>query len=469
MTDLMRPEAEIAATQPVEEPERLATSVIWLYCLPTMGIGVTGLLFSMYLMKYSTDVLLIAPATMGVIFGVSRFWDAVSDPMVGYMSDLTRSSMGRRRVWMLASALPVGIGIFGLWSPPESLGPVAIVVWMVVALLLYETASTAFFVPHGALGVELTPNYHERTRLFGYRHLLTAFGLIAGLGVFQWVSSAEDIRTAAFWMSIICGGGVAGLIFYSSLRLRERPDYQGRGGTAFKATFTDVVRNPHARVLLFVYGIETFGVASIAMLVPYVTEYGFGAKEITVPLIASYFVPQFALTPMWIALSRRFGKKPLWLGAMIVTMLAFAGFFFLPERVTVWLFLLAGLLGFAGGCGAVVAPSINADIVDWDEMQTGERKEGAYLALWNFVRKAAGGLTAVLTGFALSLANFEPNVEQTDEVKLVIRVLFSIVPATCYLIGAIVFARFAFNEKEHAEVRRLLDEREARNDRDLSS
>jgi Na+/melibiose symporter-like transporter len=70
-----------------------------------------------------------------------------------------------------------------------------------------------------------------------------------------------------------------------------------------------------------------------------------------------------------------------------------------------------------------------------------------------------------LTGFALSLANFEPNVEQTDEVKLVIRVLFSIVPATCYLIGAIFFAGFAFNEKEHAEVRRLLDARDG-NERD---
>ncbi len=464
MTDPVRPEPDIADTPLVAERERLATSVIWLYCLPSMGIGVTGLLFSMYLMKYSTDVLLIAPATMGLIFGLSRFWDAVSDPLVGYLSDLTRSSIGRRRSWMLASALPVGIGIFGLWSPPESLGPIAIVVWMVVALLVYETASTAFFVPHGALGVELTPSYHERTRLFGYRHVLTALGLIAGLGVFQWVSNAEDIREAAFWMSSLCGGGVAVLIIYSSIRLRERPDYQGRGGTAMTASFADVIRNPHARVLLFVYGIETFGVSSIAMLVPYVTEYGFGAKEITTPLIATYFVPQFALTPVWIALSRRFGKKPLWLGAMIVTMLAFAGFFFLPERVSVWVFLLAGLLGLAGGCGAVVAPSINADIVDWDEMQTGERKEGAYLALWNFVRKAAGGLTAVLAGFALSLANFEPNVEQTDEVKLVIRVLFSIVPATCYLIGAILFARFTFNEKEHAEVRRLLDERSAGNE-----
>jgi GPH family glycoside/pentoside/hexuronide:cation symporter len=396
---------------------------------------------------------------MGTLFGVSRFWDAVSDPMSGYLSDRTRSRMGRRRSWMLASAVPVALGIVALWSPPSSLGPVGLVAWMAMALLVYETASTAFFVPHGALGVELTPNYHERTRLFGYRHVLTAFGLVTGLGVFQLMSTAEDARRAAFIMSVVFGTLVGLLIVYSSLKLRERPDFQGRGGSAARTSFGDVVRNPHARLLLFVYGIETFGVASIAMLVPYVTEYGFNAKEITVPLIATYFVPQFVFTPMWIALSRRVGKKPLWLTTMAVTCLCFAAFYFVPERVTFWLFAIAGLLGLAAGCGAVVAPSIKADVIDWDEYHTGERKEGAYLALWNFVRKSAGGITAVLTGFALELADFKPNVEQTEEVKLVIRVLFSLVPASCYLIGTVLFARFAFNEKEHAQVRLALDQR----------
>jgi GPH family glycoside/pentoside/hexuronide:cation symporter len=309
----------------------------------------------------------------------------------------------------------------------------------------------------------LTSNYHERTRLFGYRHVLTALGLVTGLGVFQLISTAESPRQAAFTMSVLCGTLVGGLIIYSTLKLRERADFQGRGGTAIWASMRDVVRNPHARLLLFVYGVETFGVASIAMLVPYVTEYGFNAKEITVPLIATYFVPQFVFTPMWIALSRRFGKKPLWLFAMALTCVSFAGFFFIPQRVTFWIFALAGMLGFAGGCGAVVAPSINADIVDWDEYHTGERKEGAYLAVWNFVRKSAGGITAVVTGFALELAAFEPNVEQTEEVKTVIRVLFSLVPASCYLVGTLLFARFAFNEKEHAEVRAALDQRAREN------
>jgi GPH family glycoside/pentoside/hexuronide:cation symporter len=131
-----------------------------------------GLLLGTYLMKFSTDVLLIAPAIMGSLIAASRLWDAISDPLVGYLSDQTNSVYGRRRSWMFFAAVPMGIGLVMIWSPPAVLDNMGTIIWMAVALLVYETASTAFYVPHGAIGVELTPNYHERTRLFGYAHMM---------------------------------------------------------------------------------------------------------------------------------------------------------------------------------------------------------------------------------------------------------------------------------------------------------
>ena len=107
----------------------------------------------------------------------------------------------------------------------------------------------------------------------------------------------------------------------------------------------------------------------------------------------------------------------------------------------------------------MVAPSVKADVIDYDELQTGERKEGAYLAIWNLVRKSSGSLTAFVTGWVLQASGFEPNLEQTEDAKFAIRALFSLLPASCYLIGALLFARFAFNEREHAEVRAALEER----------
>ena len=186
--------------------ERLSNAVIWTYSLPRVGMGIMGLLFGTYLMKFATDVLLIAPAVMGGLLAASRFWDAISDPLAGYLSDRTRSPVGRRRIWMYAAAIPMGAGLVMIWSPPLALEGLWLVAWMGAALLLYETASTAFFVPHGALGVELTPNYHDSTRLFGWSHMIGAIGMVAGLGSLQLMNVADDKRAVALVIGEPAGG-----------------------------------------------------------------------------------------------------------------------------------------------------------------------------------------------------------------------------------------------------------------------
>ncbi len=418
-------------------------------------------MFATYLMKFSTDVLLIAPAVMGVLLAASRMWDAISDPVVGYLSDNTRSTIGRRRVWLYVAAIPMGMGMVMMWSPPLSLAGWLLVFWMAFALFLYETASTAFYVPHGALGVELTPNYHERTRLFGYTHMISAIGLIIGLGFLQFMNMAEDKRAMAFYLSLIAGITVASLIIISTRHLPERTDYQGRGGANVFNSFADVFRNPHARLLLLMYAIETFGASSIALLVPYLVEYVIPMQTYMVLLLVTFVVPQFAFTPFFIRLSKKVGKKNLWFGAMLVAASQFMLAFFLitPGEFSYLIWFGTFIFGMCSGAGAVVAPSIKADIIDFDEYQTGERKEGAYLAVWNLIRKAAGSVVALLTGLVLQLNGFVPNVVQSYEIQLWILGLFSLLPGLCYLAGAIIWYRFSFNETEHAAVREALESR----------
>jgi GPH family glycoside/pentoside/hexuronide:cation symporter len=146
---------------------------------------------------------------------------------------------------------------------------------------------------------------------------------------------------------------------------------------------------------------------------------------------------------------------------MALTGVSFLGLFVVTPETRFLIYFLPVALGIAGGCGAVVAPSVQADIIDYDEYLTGERKEGAYLAVWNFVRKSAGGIMALLTGFVLALSGFEPNVEQSDTAKLAIRILFSLVPASCCAISTLVFTRFALDEAEHRRVLQAIRERSA--------
>ena len=139
---------------------------------------------------------------------------------------------------------------------------------------------------------------------------------------------------------------------------------------------------------------------------------------------------------------------------------AFFGLFWLDgPGPQIWIYAFSA--GAAAGCAAVVAPAIKADVIDYDEYATGERKEGAYLAVWNLVRKSSASVTAFVTGIALQLAGFEPNVEQTETAQLVMRAVFGLLPAACYVIGAVLFLRFRFNETEHSEIRRALGKRAA--------
>ena len=110
----------------------------------------------------------------------------------------------------------------------------------------------------------------------------------------------------------------------------------------------------------------------------------------------------------------------------------------------------------------MIPPSIQADIIDYDESVTGERKEGSYLAVWNVVRKFAGSVTAFIVGITLQMAGFEPNVEQTETAKTAIQSLLALLPGCCYVVGALLLLRFNFNEKEHADVREAIERRAGR-------
>ena len=167
----------------------------------------------------------------------------------------------------------------------------------------------------------------------------------------------------------------------------------------------------------------------------------------------------FVFVPVWLPLSRRFGKKALWLASMLLTAVSFGAMIFLGEGTILLMTILAISAGTAASCGAMMGPSIQADVIDWDEHATGERKEGAYFAAWNFIFKVATGLTQALTGFVLTFSGYIPNVDQTANVKFTILALYGLFPMACYLIGSALFARFRLDEAGYASIRTELDAR----------
>ena len=439
---------------------RLPLSQIVAYALPMAGFSAATMTLSLYLLKYSADVLLIPPAAMGLIFMVGRVWDAVTDPLAGQLSDRTSTRWGRRRPWMMAAALPIFITLVMIWAPPDSLTGWRLIAWMGVGLLLYETAVTAFVVPYGALGMELTDDHHERTRLFGWRQGIGAPGFLLGLGFLYVIRNAAEPREAALLFSAVGGLLVVSTILYAAWRVPERADFTGRGAANLRTAVGDVWRNPHARLLFIVYAIEAFAAGSIGVMVPFIMDDVLGRYDLQEGLIGFYAVPQFLLIPLWVHLSKRVGKKTLWMWGMAAMVPGYGGIIWAAAAGPFMVIGLVTILAAGIGIGSVVVPSIKADIIDFDELQTGERKEGVYTAAWNFIRKAAAGLAIGASGLLLQWAGYDGEAEvQVESVRTMILLIAGGFPATGYAIGMILFSRFSLNEAEHAEVLAQLHER----------
>jgi GPH family glycoside/pentoside/hexuronide:cation symporter len=438
--------------------DHLTTSSLLAFGAPTLGIGLMFSIIGFYLMIFATDVLLIAPGAMGLIFGASRLWDAISDPLVGYWSDRTRSPFGRRRPWLLASIPTVGLSFALIWAPPAALSDSMLVLWMAVLVPAFYTAMTIFVVPHQSLGAEMSPHYHERSRVFAYRHVIWTVGSIVALAFMQYLLDLDSPRLAAGAMGYSVAAVTGLLTLLAVAVLRERPENQGRGSDHPLRAMRDVWANHHARLLLLVFLIESLGGATISILTPYIATYIILRPDLTGVFILCYLIPSLAFTPIWLPLSRTFGKKQLWAGSMAASGGAFGAMMFLEEGSIYLIAALAFVAGTAGGCGSIMSPSIQTDVIDFDEHRTGERKEGTYFAAWNFGYKSATGLTLMLTGLTLEWAGFVPNTAQSEATREWMLVLYALVPLVCFLVGALLCSRFSLGEEEHARIQaELLD------------
>ncbi|MCX7864665.1 MAG: MFS transporter, partial [Novosphingobium sp.] len=392
----------------------------------------------------------------------ARLWDALSDPLVGYLSDRTQSRLGRRRPWLLASAPLILLVPLMLWNPPAMLDGLGLIVWMAIALLLYETVLTIFLIPHLALGGELSMDQHERTRVFAFRQVPWSLGFFACVAAVHLLTTAQDKREMALWVSGAGGLAAALLIGWGASRLREHASHMGRGAASPLKAFGDIMRNPPARMLLLIFLIESLGMATLGIIAPYFMQYVVKAESAYSLMLLFHFVPSLLVIPLGVMLARRFGKKVVWGASMILAGLSYGANFWAGEGDLVWVLFWVTGTGIAVGIGSVVGPSLQADLVDYDEYRTGERKEGAYFALWNFVRKAANGITGALAGLALQLSGFVPNAEQSEATLGAISFLYAGVPGIAMLIGAAMFfTLFRFNAKDHRRIRDELNRRPA--------
>jgi len=428
------------------------------YGLPAFALAVVGIPVYVYIPKFYSDVVGINIAVMGYILLAVRLFDAVSDPLIGVLSDRTRTPYGRRRPYILVGGLLVALTMFLLFTPPVDPNENH-TLWFGVWIFALFLAWTAVIVPYESLGPELTFDYNERTSLFAVRDgLLIAGTLLAAISpalvgaVFGTDPSPEGERRKFFWLAVCYAPFLIGTCALCAYLIREPRKPVGTAAVPTLRGWRSIQANRPFMILLAAYTISAIGSNLPATLILYYVDYVLQSPRADLFLIL-YFVTGILFLPAWIKFAERFDKKIAWLLSMAINTGVFLGVFFLGPGDE-WLYGVL-VVGSGMGFGATLAlPSaIQADVIDYDELLTGKRREGLYIGIWSIAKKLAA---AVGVGTALAFlggAGYQPNVAQSDHVVLTLRILYALVPCLCNIVALGVALAYPLDAAAHRAIR----------------
>ena len=424
----------------------LSTAQVTAFALPAAGLATLLFFVQFFFLKYGTEVLLIPPAIVGALLAGAKIWDAVSDPLIGSLSDRSTSARGRRHPWMWWSLPVMGLGFVLIWAIPVEASVTIKAGFTLAALLIFYTGFTLHSVPHVSFGAELTSNSHQRVRAFGARHIFWTLGLFASFAFVQ-ISSGQT-QSQVLYLSVGIAAGALLICASTPMFLKPRPAPPSTKQANFVRDYKSVLSQRGAVILIAVWFIENLGAGVLGGLAPFYADYVIERPDLVGALPATYALCGVITIPLWVQASRWFGKKNTWMFAMILGAFGFALTYASSVSLIV-LFIALGLAGAAMGCGGVMAIAVMADLVDRLESQTGARREGAFTALLNFGLKTGIALATALGGLMLGWVGFAAKEVQSPDTVEGIQIFFAVFPALGFLIGVIVFWRFPEENEGH--------------------
>ncbi len=430
------------------------------------------------------------PALVGLLMALPRLTDALTDPLMGFISDHTRSRWGRRKPYIFIGALFAGLIFALMWQLPSGYSESFYFWYFLAGSILFYLAYTVFATPWVALGYELTPDYNERTRLMGVTNFMGQFAWI-GVPWFYAIMQNEtlfaDPVAGARGLAIGIGIFVAIIGVLPALYLKERkhspsPEANNKQTQAHESLLQGLKRNvaEFGRGFLITVKFKPFLKLCVATFLVFnghmltsaftsyvIIYYVFGGDQAqgaqfigwsgTVSAIAT-----FCVIALVTKLAARYGKRELFFFATGVSVVGYSlkWFFFTPENPVL---LLIPSLFIAFGLGGLftLMSSMMADVCDEDELNTGERREGMYGAIFWWVVKLGLALAMALSGVLLNFTGFdiELGVNQTEQALLLMRIFDIAVPMVTSSIAIWVIATYTLDEKRAKEIRTALEAR----------
>lgn len=461
-----------------------------LYGLGFAAVGIKDGLFQLFLFFYFSQVLGLDPALAGAASIISLFFDAISDPLVGMLSDRwTSAKWGRRHPFMFASAIPFGLSVYLLFLPPTGLEQMGLFLWLTLFSILVRLGLTLYQVPAMSLGAELTTDYEERTSVTSYRVMFSALvgPIIIIIGLLHFFTPTDEVVNGMFnvaaysQFALFCGILIILFIVLSTYATRSVIPHlpvatHGHHSASLFGIFGKLkkaMKMQSYRTLVSYTMVLFVGIGVGTIFVPYFVTYFFGMseKELALMPIAAGLggVVAFIVAPM---MGRLLDKK----NAVIYSTVLLALFFSLPYvlRLASWfpdngsdmllpIFILLTMVGYIFiYVNLSIAHSMMAEVVDEYDQMTGEREEGFFFSTMSFAYKCTVGLGYFVAGILLKLIQFptQTAVEDVSESAIYgLGVVGGPILCLIYLSSIFFILRYPISKSKYIEMREGIDHR----------
>ena len=474
----------------VEHPsEKLNFITKLAYGAGDLGPAITANILGVFLLIFFTNVAGLSPGIAGSLLMLGKIWDAFNDPMVGWVSDRTKSKLGRRLPWMLWGAVPFGIFFCLQWVVPQFSADPTVNQWSLAAYYLliaviFNTFYTIVNLPYTALTAEITHDYDERTSLSSFRFAFSIGGsilsLIIALLIFQF--GPTEAQSQYFLLGLLfaifsvvplllCVWGTKRRVIEMERDRLSKPQASSLG---FREQIRIAFRN---RAFLYVIGIylcSWLAVQNTATIIPFFVQNWMGGsqQDFTLAVIAVQGT-SLAMLFIWSAISRRIGKRAVYFIGISTWIVAQLGLFLVQPGQMGMMYGLAVMAGLGVSTAYLIPWSMLPDVIELDEWETGQRREGVFYSFMVLLQKLALALGLFLVGQVLEFSGFvtttggQAVAEQPASALLAIRLMLGPVPAIVLAIGLALAYFYPITREVHAELMLRLEERRSQSSQDL--
>lgn len=413
--------------------------------------------FNILALRYLTDVVGLAAATAGLLISVSKIYDAVTDPLMGAISDRTNGAMGRRRPYLLLGGLLCGLSIYALFTVPRYFAPEDATLVVGALLIVYATAYTVYNVPYMSMPSEMTSDSKSRSSMMSYRVMcIGAGGLIAGTVGPKIVGYAGGGAAGHETMGMVLGIVVAALAAFIFFITRgaisgTAAERLAQPKFTFKQKIAAVASNrPFMQLLLLkLFLLMGVAISSATLAFFIVTILGRGYGDLGTVIMFTT-LGQILGTPIWLRISRKIGKRPTFYASAIVFAAISMTWMFADASEPLW---LTGVRVFAKGLGTggilLVSQAMLPDTIEYDRLRTGLAREGALSGLYTTIEKIAFAFGTALTGLFLGAMGYIPRAaEQPQSAINAIYACQAALPSALMLLAAGVLLFYKLTDTE---------------------